>query len=238
MKTEKAIFLTPLQLSGIKKIPGKISKVYLGSDSCEHMLPSPEDIKKVHDMGVEPVVSVPILTDFHLERLCGLVPAMLKLYWKPEVSANDIGTVIRLRKKFGSDINISAGRHLFAQWARNSLDYTARLRDEFNISMFETDDVYTAESFLQTNKFRIAFHYPYKYYSLTRICPYKGGIYQNCDRDCADRYIPLDDGSIIWRGNAYFTKSGALPGLPPDRMILSYDMISGHVSKGDTGGIK
>lgn len=238
MKIEKAIFLTPLQLSGIKKLPGKISKVYLGSDSCEHMMPLPRDIERVHNMCAEPVISVPVLTDFHLERLCGLVPEMLELYWKPEISANDIGTIVKLREKFGSSIKISAGRHLFSQWCRNSLDYTAELRDEFNIEMFETDDAHTAESFLKTNKFRIAFHYPYKYYSLTRICPYKGGIYHECSHLCADRYVPLDDGNIIWRGNAYFNKSGIMPELPPDRLVISYDMAAVKVSSEESGGIK
>jgi len=226
MKIEKALYISPFQLERINHLPDKISYVYIGSDSCEHMMPSPSDIKKLMEMGKEAVVSVPILTDFFLDKLCSDIKNILEFKENIEISVNDIGTLVKLHSVFGSKLRLSVGRHLFSLWAKNSFSYTEKMSHDFSISFFEIDDAHTADSFLESNKFNIAYHYPFKYYSLTRICAYRKGIFQSCERICHDVYIPLDDGRIIWRGNAYFTKNNAMPRLLPQRLIISYDLTS------------
>ena len=36
-----------------------------------------------------------------------------------------------------------------------------------------------------------------KTYSITRICPYRGDIFKECDRPCGGKTVPLDGGKIV-----------------------------------------
>lgn len=226
MLSEKTIFLSPIQLQRIEKSPKQIKAAYIGSYCCEHLLPSVDDVKKIISMGMRPIISAPILTDRFLDRLCRVVQDVLSFVVKPEVSINDIGSLVKLRRLFGNSVDISAGRHLFAYMAKDSIAYNEHFTKEFNISFLETDNAHNADSLLRSGKFKIAFHYPFRIYALTRICPYCKTIPNECSRQCVDRCIPLNGGEIIWRGNAYFTRENVMPKLLPHRLVLSYDV--GH----------
>lgn len=221
MKTEKSIMLSPLQLAKINKLPDSFEIAYIGSDSCEHLMPSPSDVSFILSTRKKPVISLPILTDCFLSKACELIDKSLLLQEKIEVSANDIGTLVCLKENFGSNVILSAGKYLFSLMEKNSLSFVDDIRDEFDISFFECDDPHTASSFLRARKYNIAFHYPFRFYSITRICPYRGDIFKECDRPCGGKNIPLDGGKIIWNGNAFFTKSSKMPEIAPQRIILS-----------------
>jgi len=220
MKTEKGLFISPLQITKIRAFPKSVSFVYLGSDSCEHLMPDAEEVKFVYDKKLNVIISVPILTDFHLSRLSKLIEKILSFLPFIEISVNDIGTLECLKQRFGAKVHLSVGRYLFSIFIRNSLSFVQDISEEFNVHYFETDDFKTADSFLRTDEFRIAFHYPFRYYSITRICPYKGNIVQECDRECEGKIVPLDKGQLFWQGNYYFMPSSKLPKLAPQRIII------------------
>ena len=60
--------LSPLQLAKINKLPDSFEIAYIGSDSCEHLMPSPSDVSFILSTRKKPVISLPILTDCFLSQ--------------------------------------------------------------------------------------------------------------------------------------------------------------------------
>lgn len=221
---QKAISLSLVQFKNINALPSGVSVVYLGSEYCEHLVADFKSVKKAVNICDDIVLSLPILTDKHLKENAKLIDKVLKLKKEIEISVNDYGTLSFFQKQFGKNIKISVGRILFSLLAKNSLDYISDFKKEYDINYFETDDAHTAESFLMSKKYLIAYHYPYSLYSLTRICPYNKTIVEKCDLRCEDNFVPLNGGELFLRGNSYLKDNKVMPDILPQRLILTYNL--------------
>jgi hypothetical protein len=221
---QKAVALTPPALRALSRLPEGFDAVYLGSEACPHLLPGLPDIRRALKLGAPRVVIVsPILTDARLPVLAALVSGALKLSAGTEVSVNDIGTVRCLSRKFGSRLKISLGRQLSRAFLKMSLPFLRSLRERFGVAFFETDSASTASAFLRSREFPIAMHYPFRLFSLTRICPYHGRVPEACALRCGDRFVALDQGKLFIKNNSYLSRTARKPELTPDRFIITPD---------------
>ena len=225
MTTIYSLAVEPSQIPVINKLPAKFDSVYLGSDVCEHKIPSLSDVSKVLPLCRKIIIPLPPLTDRIMENAAFLFEKALKMDAEIEASPNDIGTLLFLRERFGNSLTINMGRHLFGIQAKNSLAYTENFSREYDINCFESDDPHTATSFLQTGRFKIAFHYPYRCYAMTRTCNYNVSITEKCSRKCGLKYIPLGNTGILWHGNAYYLKISEMPSVLPQRVIITHNFL-------------
>lgn len=223
MAIEQCVSINSRQLSKIGRLPEKISSVYIGSDACEHLMATSDDIDNILSLGKNPVMPLPVLTDFFLKRACDEIEKTLKFHNRLEVSANDIGTLAFLHRTFGKNISISVGRILTYLWSKNSVDFSREMAERFSIGYFETDEANTANSMINAG-LKTALHYPYRFYGVTRTCYYTKETLESCPRQCGDVFVPLGDGQVLWRGNAYYTKEVRMPEKMPHRLILSYSL--------------
>ena len=223
MAIEQCLSINSRQRGRISRLPGKISTVYIGSDACEHLMPLGSDAEKILSLSKNPVMQFPVLTDYFLEKAYNEVQYAANINEGIEISVNDIGTLAYFHKAFGGKIKLSTGRILTYLWSKSSIDFVKEIAGQFGISCFETDEANTANS-MSGAGLRTALHYPYRFYGITRTCYYTKETLHECSRRCPDSYIPLGDGKVLWRGNAYYTKPSEMPKNPPARIILSYDL--------------
>ena len=227
INAEYAAALLPAQLSRLKRIPDRVSVIYVGSDACERLLPECCHLEKIIDLGKKPIAALPALTDFYLNKSCAVIEEFLKKHDEIEVSVNDIGALTLLHNEFSSRVKISIGRILCYLWNKNSIYFTQVMSKKFGISFFETDEEQTASNLMKSN-LKVAFHYPYKYYGITRRCFYAqdnqlSAEKFSCSKLCPEKYIPLGKGDVFLRGNAYYSKPAKMPELMPGRIIIPYD---------------
>ena len=93
------------------------SRLYFGSEFCQHLLPSVDDTKRAADAAEERDWGLSLLTSYStdpfVEQTMALVHSSLEhTSRKMEVIANDWGLIRRLRLEFGDRVTLVVGRGL------------------------------------------------------------------------------------------------------------------------------
>lgn len=235
---EKAVFLS---VTDALDTVGNVDRVYYGSETCEHQLPSLPELELVlARMAPLPVTLVtPYLTDRGLARLAPLL-AHLQQLWPPgEIVVNDLGLLALLARE-RSGLAIVCGRlltpHLLTQnsRARDRLGIQRDLLRELGVQRWEVSYAGAETSYPPSAPIETSLYYPYDLVSTTRLCKFSIAQssadeerYRRCDRPCGAAVLEIDNPEfgrpLYLRANAFFTKVHRLKGLgeaPISRLVL------------------
>ncbi len=109
----------------------------------------------------------------------------------------------------------SAERKDLKNW-ETRLDVTpmAYIKDfikRYGVERVETDSRELFKKYAENTKVKLSFHYPLRLMSMTRFCPFMGGIATTCKAPCGDGLLSLKtmqlDFAVFSKGNAYFAKN-------------------------------
>ncbi len=219
---ETGILLTPDGLAAARGVRADL--VYLGSEFCENLLPTPAQFKRARALpGKRAVLVTPLLTERGLKKAEAVVRSCAAAGGL-EVVVNDLGLAGLLAKKYPRKTVLSAGRVLAGILSASPDPFLARLFKEHGIARLEADRAETVERFSRLPGLRFTFHAPYAYAGLTRFCPWEkrwtGG---RCGFSCrrgpkklASRLLPEP---LYLIGAGYFTAGGKPGGGPIDRVV-------------------
>ncbi|OGR45267.1 MAG: hypothetical protein A2X35_03210 [Elusimicrobia bacterium GWA2_61_42] len=110
----------------------------------------------------------------------------------------------------------------------SKLDVTpmAYLKDfikRYKVSRVETDSREIFKKYADNTAVKLSFHYPLRLMSMTRICPFMGGIVPACSAPCGSRLLSLKtkelDFAVFSKGNAYFAKNRLISHPRLDRAV-------------------
>jgi hypothetical protein len=229
--TERAVSITPPELGELTgKVLAGYDRVYLGSEFCQHLLPSLDEVRALKDKGVEELtVLTPLLTTAQLRSFLKLFGRILKLFPGAELSLGDLGLLRAVNRAYGGAVPLLLARPVSADFIRMDERFLERFFDENNLRLLETDEPDRIAAF-RGRGVMFSFHYPFKYLSMTRLCPFvKGGV---CTRACAGKTLTIRQtapysGSFLLKNNAYFSADGALPPSGIARTVFA--LSAGHL---------
>lgn len=190
-----------------KKIKEKYNIIYLGSEFCQNLIPSEQEVKKVVDIGFKKVVLfIPFLTEERFNQYKNLISKLAKNYEKKiEISTSDIGIIYFLNKRFPK-IPKNISRPLSIEFVRMKDEILKETIKELKINAIETDE----EIFIQKltkNKINTHFHMKLAFVALQRHCAFTGKITTNCNKICIGKElkltIPQTNHMIVTRNNVY-----------------------------------
>ncbi|MGD9641813.1 MAG: hypothetical protein AB7V08_03640 [Elusimicrobiales bacterium] len=213
--TERAVSITPPELGELnERVLGGYDRVYLGSEFCQHLLPSLDEVRALKDKGVEELtVLTPLLPTAQLRSFLKLFGRILKLFPRAELSLGDLGLMRAVNRAYGGAVPLLLARPVSADFIRMDEGFLERFFSENNLRLLETDEPDRVAAF-RGGGIKFSFHYPFKYLAMTRLCPFvKGGA---CSRACAGKTLKIQQtapyrGSFLLKNNTYFSVNGALP---------------------------
>jgi|AGTN01.3.fsa_nt_gi hypothetical protein len=190
--TEQALYATRIEQTD--KLPGRYSRVYFGSEFCERLMPSDDDVRRVVETaggkGIAVTVLTPYVTGAGIVRLKELFDALAPLSAGGlEVVVNDWGTLRildterfipvlgRLLTRQEHDPRIPhikkrtpAMDDHFRSFPMDS-DISAGFLARWNIHRMELDNVF--QGIRRTGTMTASLYVPYGYLSTTRMCPFR-----------------------------------------------------------------
>lgn len=208
---EHAIDLTPAQIYKISRSRlRKYDAVYLGSEFCQNIVPSMDDIKYVQDkFAVKAVLVTSILSDQKLGELKRLIKKMIRAQGTVDIVVNDVGLLHFLDANYKGHVNILMGRPVALDLIRMSVSYLESFFKRYNIKMLETDENDLVEGLPPDTRIKVSFHHPLRYAAMTRCCPFEKTIEAHCGYSCEGRTVKLShpklpEPYLTLKNNAYF----------------------------------
>ncbi len=192
------------------RVPRGFGSAVIGSEFCAGLLPSPAEASAFNAaFGGRVLLATPLLTDDALDR----VRALLRLYLREgralEVIANDVGLLETLRSSFRGKFKVSCGRLLANRIKLMPEPYAKDFIARYGITAFEVDDPAVLRR-LKPYGLAFSWHYPLRYATVTRFCPWENRWASGCSRSCAGFTMPLRSPRVprtLWlAGCAYFIK--------------------------------
>lgn len=206
---DKALALDRPPLKG-EKMPRGFGSLVIGSEFCAGLLPTPAQAAAFNAAFRGAVVlATPLLTDDGLDR----VRALLRLYLRAgrglEVVVNDLGLLELLRSSFRGKFKISCGRLLANRVKIMPEAFAREFLGRYAIASFEADDPAVLRR-LKPYGLPVSWHYPLRYATVTRFCPWENRWAYACGRSCLGKTMPLKSPRVpktLWlSGCAYFVK--------------------------------
>lgn len=192
MSVELAVFIeSPGDLDSLS--PGT-RRIYCGSEFCERLLPSSDELRAVVDRAAEASIATTLVTPYVIDEELAVVKQLLQVFHEVspsgEVVFSDWGVLWVLREEFPSltpvlgrllnkqtiDPRIesvmesspaSARSHFQAAAADNPV-VEAYLKDR-GVNRIEFDN--TCQGFIRQGTLPASLHVPYVLFSVTRLCP-------------------------------------------------------------------
>ncbi len=204
---EKALALETCSPEAVGALPRGLSAVVAGSEFCANLLPSPAEAAALRRAFKGRItLATGLLTEAALGRVKKLLP-VLSRGGGLEVIANDLGLLETLRRRRG--IKVSCGRILAHRVKIMPEDYARGFLARYRISGFEVDDAAVIGR-LEPYGLPLSWHYPFRYATVTRFCPWENRWAESCGRSClgrARRFVSPRVPKPLWlRGCAYFVK--------------------------------
>lgn len=228
--TETAISMTPTEARvQSSEFLGRFDMVYLGGESCPHLLPDLGDVRRALRIGARGVVIVSsILTERHLRPLDRVVSGVIREFGEAAVSVNDVGALQLLSERYGTRVNFSMGRIISRDFLKMAPHFLRSLCARYRIRIIETNDARSARECIRSRTFPVAFHHPLQLLSVTDVCPFVGPIPAVCARPCEGNVVRLQHPKLGKRGILLRHNEYLLPaepcGLPAaQRIILAFD---------------
>lgn len=207
---EKALALDSYDIERLsrKRLAG-YGALALGSEFCARLLPTPEEaagVAKVFKGRL--ILATPMLTEAGLSCVKDLLELLAREEKRLEVIANDLGLLEVLRARSGK-VKVSCGRLLAHRVKLMPGAYARAFLKRYDISCFEADEPKLLRR-LAPYGLPFSWHYPYRYATMTRFCPWEKRWAESCAHSCRGRLEPLKSVRVhktLWlRGSAYFTR--------------------------------
>ncbi len=211
-----------------------LTRLQFGSEFCEHLLPSPAQLRKMLTLaeahGIAFSLVTPICSDRSIKRLSKLLALLPP---RAEVVTNDWGVLRLLHAEFPALVPV-AGRLICkqvkdprlpsAQWTAlyphgvHGAPFVALLK-RFGVGRVEMDIApFAAAEELHSPQLRVSAHAPWGFAVKSRACRIgslhladedKFAIAGKCRRECLDYVAPMtregrDELPTVQRGNALF----------------------------------
>ena len=105
------------------------------------------------------------------------------------------------------------------------IEYIKDFLKRYGIKRVETDSAQVFHKYAGNTRVKISFHHPLRLMTMTRFCPFMGGIVAECKAPCGDRLLSLKtphlDFAMFVKGNAYFAKNRPPKSARLDRTVLT-----------------
>lgn len=221
--TERALSVTPPEVRGLRaKDLAGYGRVYLGSEFCQNLLPSLDDVLALKDKGAAGLtVLTPLLTAAPLKSFLRTFGRILRVFPGAELSLNDLGLMREVNRAYGGSVPLLLARPVSMDFIRMDERFLERFFAGNNLSWLETDEPDRAADFAARG-IKLSFHYPFKYLAMTRYCPFEKGA---CARACAGRTLkirqtPPYSGYFFLRNNFYFSVNRTVPSRGIGRTVF------------------
>ncbi|MBI5745014.1 MAG: hypothetical protein HY952_10760 [Elusimicrobia bacterium] len=205
---EKALALEACRPEDVRAIPRGCETVVIGSEFCAGLLPAAAEAAALRRAFKGKIVlATGLLTQAALEKALALVKAVSP-GGRAEVVANDLGLLEALRARRGAP-PVRCGRILAHRVKIMPEEYAKKFLARYRVTGFELDDA-GAMKRLAPYGLPFSWHYPFRYATVTRFCPWEKRWAESCSRAClgrARRYASPRVPAPLWlRGCAYFVK--------------------------------
>lgn len=182
----------------------------IGSEFCAGLLPSAAEAAAVNAAFSGAVIlATPLLTDDGLDRVRALLRLYLRAGRRLELIVNDLGLLELLRSSFRGKFKISCGRLLGNRVKIMPEAFAREFIERYAIASFEVDDPAVLRR-LKPYGLPVSWHYPLRYATVTRFCPWENRWAYACGRSCLGKAMPLKSPRVpetLWlSGCAYFIK--------------------------------
>ncbi|MCM2266138.1 MAG: hypothetical protein NDI60_00030 [Elusimicrobiales bacterium] len=208
---EKALALEACGPEDIRAIPAGCKAVVIGSEFCSGLLPAPAQARALRQAFKGKIVlATTLLTQAALEKAIALVK-IISTGGPAGVIANDLGLLEALRARKKSP-PVNCGRILAHRVKIMPEAYAKDFLARYRIAGFEADDAAILKR-LEPYGLPFSWHYPFRYATVTRFCPWENRWAEGCGRSCLGRARKLTSprlpGPLWLRGCAYFVKGNA-----------------------------
>ena len=182
----------------------------LGSEFCARLLPSPEEAEALRKLFKgRLILATPMLTEADLSAVKKLLKLLTGKRAPLEVIVNDLGLLETLRSGFKGKVKVSCGRILAHRVKIMPDAYVRKFLKRYYIAGFEVDEPKTIRR-LAPYGLPFSWHYPFRYATVTRFCPWEERWAESCGHSCRGRAEPLRSIRVhktLWlKGCAYFTR--------------------------------
>jgi hypothetical protein len=208
---EYAISLTPYQSRKIKPaILLKYDRVYIGSEFCQNILPSIEDIKFLRTKGVKKITLLTgLMVTRRLKEFEKSLESIFKVEKKIEIVVNDLGLLRFLHLNYPKRADILLGRPVSIDYLRMPKEFLKGFFNKYNIKRIESDENNMVEDLPLNSFLKVSFHFPLHYVCMTRYCPFEKKLTLNCRHSCENKILKLKHSGmgkspLILHNNAYF----------------------------------
>jgi hypothetical protein len=203
---EKALALEVCSPEALRKIPAGCRTVVIGSEFCSGLLPAPAQARALRRAFKGRIVlATTLLTQAALEKVKSLVK-IISTGGPAEVIANDLGLLEALRARRKAP-PVSCGRILAHRVKIMPEAYAGKFLARYRIAGFEVDDAAILKR-LEPYGLPFSWHYPFRYATVTRFCPWENRWAEGCGHSCLGRArkftSPRLPGPLWLRGCAYF----------------------------------
>lgn len=193
-----------------KQLKRRYDIVYVGSEFCQNLLPSEEQIREVVGLEFKKIVIfIPFLTQPKFKECVQLITKVAKKYSGIiEVSTSDFGILTFLNRKF-PQIPKNISRPLSFEFVRMKDEILKETVRNLKINAIETDEEIFIKKLID-NDIKVHFHVKFAFVAMQRHCAFRGEITSNCNRLCVSKEmkltIPEARYVIITRNNVYLKK--------------------------------
>lgn len=219
MRAERAIVM-PYGLP-VREYPAFVrrwDRVYCGSSFCPGLAPSLAQVEAIYRAGASAVTMLtPLVTDASLAKMVGLLGEVSRAGLRPQIAVSDLGLLSALRAGPCRRASFTLGRPLSHDFLRMPVQFLKRFFLENGISMIETDEADMLQR-VPVRGLKAAFHYPFRYVTMSRCCPWTGRMGDCPLPVCSGRRSEFVSsgmpGKLVLSENAYFFRAGKVPDHP------------------------
>jgi hypothetical protein len=253
---QHALYITKKE--DLDLISDRFSRLYFGSEFCEHLIPDENFLINVisiaRDNNLDFSLNTPWCSDFGVKKIKKILEILPE---GSEVVFNDFGVLCEILKykliPVMGRLLVSAKRDPRKNFQKKYSEYlqTSNLNNtEFqkylidnNIYRVDIDNVFQGYNFLLNKKIKTSLHYPYVYITTSRKCFFGNCSYghkhdgEEGEKLCLENLVTAKlagfDGEIYIKGNSQFYKNNDKPKVFPrlniDRLIFSPQIPIGSV---------
>jgi len=207
----EVLALDPLLPEKLRKHrPAAYDALMLGSEFCGRLLPPPATLAAVRREFSGPLIlATPVLTQKDLKAALALIRACAGKKGRLEVVVNDLGLLEVLRSRFRGKVRVSCGRILAHRVKIMPKAYAKEFLKRYDIACFEIDDLKIVRR-LEPYGLPFSWHYPFRYATTTRFCPWERHWASDCSYTCRGRMEQLKSPRVsktLWlKDGAYFVR--------------------------------
>ncbi len=254
MVFETAKCLIPPALASFSKDANRYGRMYLGSETCEWLLPNLQEVEQALQIGNRVSLLTPPVTSLGLNKIRRILEHLRDDQPTLEIVANDFG-VLEILKNFDTFTPV-LGRILTKNFIEiidgNTLGVTTSkaldfLHRDYRVSRLELTSYPKKLAFPPPDslkKFSLSMVYPLQNLTTSRQCvfrfhnvsPLKRVDQVGCSRRCLGRAFRIRFPNMVkedlfLKGNTLYSETGKMPYSAAELKRLGVDRLVGDVSQ-------